>query len=234
MDDRAGPALAPARMWFALLRRLGRGVTGRRFTVRGSAFTVASLHGLPEGARWGLGRARDVEVVLRDLVAPELTARELVVACETLTVGTAVTATGVSITATMTPESVRAMGDGAGPEITVVGGELRSSSFVPGVEVVVEPQVADDHLRFVPVALLTPFGRWSSWWLPAATAPHPDLPGGLRLAGIAIGDDALVLRVVVDRWSAPLRDGSRLRELLVAAKEAPAEPGVPAPGRQDI
>ena len=217
-------------MWFALLRRLGRGVTGRQITVRGTAFTVKSLHGRPEGARWSPGRARDVVVVLRDLTAPELTARQLVVACETVRLGATVTATGVSITATMTPESLRAMGDGTGPEITVVDGELRSSSFVPGVEVAIEPQVADDHLRFVPVALLTPLGRWPSWWLPAVTAPPPDLPGGLRLVGIVTEGDALVLRMVVDRWRGSLRDGSRLRELLAAAsRETAAKPSVPGP-----
>jgi hypothetical protein len=222
-------------MWFALLRRVGRGLAGRRFTVRDTGCTVVSLHGRPEGPRWSLGRARDVEVVLRDVTSPELDARELVVECETLTVGSSITATGVTLTATVTPESLGGLGaeDEPSTEVTVVDGEMRSP-WLPGVEFVIEPEVTADGLRFVPVALITPLGRWSStWWLPAGTAPTPDLPGGLRLAEIATTDDAVVLQMVMEEWTVPLRDGSRLGELLDAASndrgtEPVAGPDIPA------
>ena len=232
MDDRVESTPAPARMWFSLLRRIGRGLAGGRFTVRDTACTVVSLHGRPERSGWSLGRARDVEVVLCDVTSPELDARELVVECETLTVGSTITATGVTLTATVEPES---LGDFAepgepSPEVSVVDGEMRSP-WLPGVEVVVEPEVTDDGLRFVPVALLTPVGRWTSWWLPATTAPTPDLPGGLRLAEMTTTDDAVVFRAVIEEWTVPLRDASRLAELLDAATKdlSPgAEADVPA------
>jgi hypothetical protein len=229
MDDRDESTPTPARMWFALLRRVGQGLTGRRFRVRDTACTVVSLHGRPGGSRWSPGRARDVEVVLRDVTSPEIDARELVVECETLAVGSSVAATGVTITATVDPASMGALGeqDGPSPEVTVVDGEMRSP-WLPGIEVVIEPEVADDGLRFVPVALITPVGRWSStWWMPTGSAPSPDLPGGLRLAEIATTDDAIVLRAVIDEWSAPLRDGSRLRELLDAATKDRPTSAVP-------
>jgi hypothetical protein len=237
MDDRGESTPTPARLWFALLRRVGRGLAGRRFTVRDTAFTVVSLHGRPEGSRWSLGRARDVEVVLDDLVSPEIEARELVVECASLSIGSTVTATGVTITATVGPDSLGALGeqDGPTPEIRVVNGELRSP-WIPGIDVVLEVAVDEDCVRFVPVAVITPLGRWTStWWLPSGTAPSPELPAGLRLTEIATTDDAVVLQAVIDEWSAPLRDGSRLRELLAAATndrlpdDGAASPPVPAP-----
>ncbi|MCD2196334.1 hypothetical protein LQ327_23450 [Actinomycetospora endophytica] len=218
MDGRDESTRTPARMWFALLRRVGRGLTGRRFSVRDAAFTVVSLHGRPQGPRWSLGRAQDVQVVLSDVITPELTARELLVECDTLAVGSTVTATGVTITATVAPESLGALGeqDGPTPDISVVNGELRSP-WLPGVDVVIELEVTDECIRFVPVALVTPVGRWTqTWWMPAGSAPSPELPGGLRLAEIATTDDAVVLQAVIDEWCAPLRDGSRLREVLGA------------------
>lgn len=225
----------PARLWFALLRRVGRGLTGRRLRVRDTACTIVSLHGHPRGSRWSPGRARDVEVVLRDVTSPELDARELVVECETLSVGSSVSATGVTLTATVDPASMGDLGaeDEPSPEVTVVDGEMRSP-WLPGIEFVIEPEVTDDGLRFVPVAVITPVGRWSStWWLPAGTAPTPDLPGGLRLTEIATTDDAVVLQMVVDEWTVPLRDGSRLGELLDAASrdrsvEPVTGPDIPA------
>jgi hypothetical protein len=222
-------------MWFALLRRVGRGLAGRRFTVRDTACTIVSLHGRPEGSRWSLGRARDVEVVLHDVASPEIDAREMVVECETLTVGSTVAATGVTITATVGPDSLAQLGDqdGPSPEVSVVDGEMRSP-WLPGIELVIEPEVADDGLRFVPVALITPLGRWTStWWMPSGTAPPPELPGGLRLAEITTAGDAVVLRMVIDEWTVPLRDGSRLGELLDAASrdrstETVTSPDIPA------
>lgn len=208
-------------MWFALLRRLGSALTGRRITVRGVVFTVVSLHGRPDGSAWTLGRARDAHVVLGDVTAPEFAARELVVECDTLVVGSTVTATGVTVTATMSPESLQALGDANGEsrDVHIVDGEVRARWF-PGVDVVVRPEVAADRLRFVPVALITPAGRWSSpRWLPAGTAAPPELPGGLRLAEIATTDDAVVLRATIDRWTAALGDVPWLRELLGAASQ---------------
>jgi hypothetical protein len=231
MDDRGEPTPTPARMWFALLRRVGRGLAGRRITVRDTAFTVVSLHGRPGGSRWSLGRAQDVEVVLRDVSAPELVARELVVRCEAVTVGSTVRATGVTITATLGTDAlgVFADADRPSPEVTVVDGEMRSR-WLPGVDLVIEPRVAADHLRFVPVAVLTPLGRWSSWFLPSGTAPSPELPGGMRLTEITTADDAVVLRAVVDEWSAPLRDGSRLGEALGALSREGAASSATGPG----
>lgn len=199
-----------ARAWFALLRRLGRGISGRRFTVRGTTFHVRALHGRPDGS-WSLGRVRDAHAVLVDVEGPDLTAREVVVTCETLTVGSTVTATGVSVTATLAPEAVRAMiaEAGASGDFDVVDGELRSRWF-PGVDVVVRPMVGRDRLWFVPVAMISPAGRWPAPWLPSVTAPPPELPGGLRLVDIGTTDDAVVLRATADEWTASPRE--RLRD----------------------
>jgi hypothetical protein len=215
MNGREGSTPTPARLWFALLRHLGRGITGRRVATSEGTGTVVALHGRPDTGGWSLRRARDVRVVLRDVTTPDLTARELVVECDTLVIGSTVTATGVRVTATMTPESARALepDDAADRGVAIVDGEVRSR-WLPGVDMVVRPQVAADRLRFVPIAVITPVGRWSSpVWLPAVTAPPPELPGGLRLDHIATTEDAFVFRTSVERWDAPLRDLPALREL---------------------
>ncbi len=217
MDGHDDPT--PTRMWFSLLRRLGRGLTGRRIVVRDTAFTVVSLHGKPDGFRRSFRRARDVQVVLRDVTAPQVEAQELVVACDSLEVGPTVTATGVTVTATMTPEALAAYSDddAASPRVDVVDGELRSP-WLPGVELVLRPEVTDDDLRFTPTAVITPLGRWSSWGiLPSGTAPAPELPGGLRISEITTTGDAVQVRSTLDRWTASQRDRPRLRELLDAA-----------------
>jgi hypothetical protein len=219
MDGHDDPTPTPARMWFSLLRRLGRGLRGRRLAVRDTAATVVSVHGKPDGSGWSFGRARDVQVVLRDVTAPELEAQELVVECDALVVGPTVTATGVRVTATMSPAALAAYADDDGPtpQLDVVDGELRSP-WLPGVDLVLRPEVTEDDLRFTPTALITPLGRWSSWGiLSSGTAPSPELPEGLRLTGITTTDDAVLVRATIDRWTAPLRDRSRLRELLDAA-----------------
>ncbi len=225
MDGHDEPTPAPTRMWFSLLRRLGRGLAGRRISVRDTAFTVVSVHGKPDGLGWSFGRARDVQVVLRDVTAPELDARELVVECDSLAVGPTVTATGVRVTATMSPAALAAYGDDdeASPQVDVVDGELRSP-WLPGIELVLRPEVTDDGLRFTPTAVITPLGRWSSWGvLPSGSAPSPDLPGGLRITDITTTDDAVVVRSGIDRWTAPRgEDRPRLRELLAAASEPAA------------
>ena len=224
MDGHDEPTPAPTRMWFSLLRRLGRGLAGRRITVRDTAFTVVSMHGKPDGFGWSLARARDVQVVLRDVTAPELDARELVVECDSLAVGPTVTATGVRVTATMSPAALAAYGDDpdAAPQVDVVDGELRSP-WLPGIELVLRADVTEDDLRFTPTAVITPLGRWSSWGvLPGGSAPSPDLPGGLRITDIATTDDAVVVRSELARWSATQADRPRLRELLDAATEPAA------------
>lgn len=223
MDGREGPAPIPVRIWFSALRRLGRGVAGRRITARDASFRVDSLHARPDGTAWA--RARDVRVELSDVSSPEFSARELVVTCETLAIGSTVTATGVTVTATMSPDAVKAMAgaDGESTEslqVTVVDGELRSR-WLPGVDIVTRPEVAPDRLRFVPLAVITPFGRWSSpSWLPAGTAPPPELPGGLRLTDMAVAGNAVVIQATVDEWSSSLRDRPWLRELLGRASMA--------------
>ncbi len=226
MDGHDEPGPTPTRMWFSLLRRLGRGLAGRRIAVRDTAATVVSMHGKPDGHGWAFGRARDVHVVLRDVTAPELDAQELVVECDSLTLGTTVTATGVSITATLSPEAFAAFGDDEdGPRLDVVDGELRSS-WLPGIDMVLDPVVTEDDLRFTPTALLTPVGRWSSWGLlPSGTAPSPDLPGGLRIREITTTDDAVRVRSTIDRWTATPADRPRLRELLAAATQDSAVSG---------
>jgi hypothetical protein len=221
MDGHDHPTPAPTRMWFSLLRRLGRGISGRRISVRDTAATVVAMHGKPDLRGWSFGRARDVQVVLRDVTAPELEARELVVECDTLVVGPTITATGVRVTATMTPEALAAYGDQdePGPRVDVVDGEFRSP-WCPGIELVLRPEVAGDDLRFTPTAVITPLGRWSSWGiLPSGSAPSPDLPGGLRITEITTADDAVVVRSTIDRWSASPGDRPRLRELLAAATD---------------
>ena len=219
MDGHDDPTPTPTRMWFSLLRRLGRGISGRRITVRDTAFTVASLHGKPDGLGRSLRRARDVRVVLRDVTAPELEAQELVVECDTLVVGPTVTATGVRVTATMSPDALAAYADDdePSPQVDVVDGELRSP-WLPGIELVLRPEVTDDDLRFTPTAVITPLGRWSSWGiLPSGTAPAPELPGGLRITEITTRGDAVLVRSALDRWTASQADRPRLRELLDAA-----------------
>ena len=226
MDGHDDPTPTPTRMWFALLRRLGQGLAGRRISVRDTAFTVASLHGRPDGRGWSLGRARDVQVVLRDITAPELDAQELVVECDAVALGTTVTATGVTVTATLTPQALAAFGDQdePSPRVDVVDGELRSP-WLPGIDLVLRPEVTDDDLRFTPTAVITPLGRWSSWGvLPSGVAPSPELPGGLRVIEITTTDDAVVVRSTVDRWTATPADRPRLRELLAAASQDRASP----------
>jgi hypothetical protein len=218
MDGHDDPAPRPTRMWFALLRRLGRGLTGRRISVRDTAATVVSMHGRPDGPGWSFGRARDVQVVLRDVVAPELEAQELVVECDALVVGPTVTATGVTVTATMSPDALAAYADEdePSPRVDVVDGEFRTP-WLPGIDLVLRPEVTEDDLRFTPTAVVTPLGRWSSLGLlPSGTAPSPDLPGGLRLTEITTTDDAVLVRATIDRWTAS-RGDPRLRELLDAA-----------------
>jgi hypothetical protein len=182
---------------------------------------VVSVHGKPDGSGWSLGRARDVHVVLRDVTAPELEAEELVVECDSLALGTTVTATGVTVTATLTPQALAAFGDQdePSPRVDVVDGELRSP-WLPGIDLVLRPEVTDDDLRFTPTAVITPLGRWSSWGvLPSGIAPSPELPGGLRLTEITTTHDAVVVRSTVDRWTATPADPPRLRELLAAASQ---------------
>ena len=221
MDGHDDPTPTATRMWFALLRRLGRGVTGRRISVRDTACTVASLHGNPDGVGWSFGRARDVQVVLRDVTSPELDAQELVVECDTLVLGPTITATGVRVTTTMSPDAFTSFGedDEPGSRVDVVDGEIRSP-WLPGIELVLRPEVTDDGLRFTPTAVITPLGRWSSWGiLPSGTAPSPDLPGGLRITEITTTDDAVVVRSAIGRWTATPADRPRLRELLAAASQ---------------
>jgi hypothetical protein len=202
-------------MWFALLRRCGRKLTGRRISLGGMTFTVMSLHGRPDrSSACSLGRAREVRVVLGDLTGPDFAARELVVECATLVVGPTVTATGVTISATMSPESLAAFGDRnhPGPQVTVVDAEFRTR-WLPGIDVVIRPEVTADRMRFQPVAVITPVGRWSSlWWLPAGTAPPPELPGGLRLTEITTTHDAVLMRATIDHWTGRLDDRPPLRE----------------------
>jgi hypothetical protein len=158
-------------------------------------------------------------VVLRDVTAPELEAQELVVECDSLVVGPTVTATGVTVTTTMSPAALAAYGDQdeSSPRVEVVDGELRSP-WLPGIELVLRPEVTGDDLRFTPTAVITPLGRWSSWGvLPSGTAPSPDLPGGLRIAEIRTTDDAVLVRSTLDRWSVTPSERPRLRELLDAA-----------------
>lgn len=221
MEGHDSSTPTPTRMWFSLLRRLGRGLAGRRISVRDTACTVVSMHGKPDGRGWSFGRARDIHIVLRDVTAPELEAQELVVECDSLAVGSTVTATGVRITATLTPEALAAFGDQdeASPRVDVVDGEFRTP-WMPGIEMVLRPEVTEENLRFTPTALLTPLGRWSSWGLlPSGTAPSPELPLGLRLNEITTTDDAVLIRAELDRWSAPAGDRPRLRELLDAASQ---------------
>ncbi|MCD2193657.1 hypothetical protein LQ327_09720 [Actinomycetospora endophytica] len=200
-------------------------LNGRRVTLRGLAFTVDSLHGRPERSGWSLRRVRAVRVVLHDLTGPDLAARELIVECDTLAVSSTVTATGITITVTLSPEALETHGDRhrPSPEVSVVDGEFRVRRR-PGLEVVLRPEVAADYLRFVPVALITPVGRWSALsWLPAGTAPPPELPGGLRLTEITTTYDAVRVRATLERWSAPLHHRPRLRELFAIASDQ--EPG---------
>ncbi|MDL5160184.1 hypothetical protein [Actinomycetospora termitidis] len=214
MDGHDDPT--PTRLWFSLLRRLGRGLTGRRVAVQGTSFTVASVHGCPDG--WSLGRARDVQLTLHDVVAPEITAQELVVECDTLTVGSTVTATGVTVTATLSSSAFASFGDGTeGPRVTVEDGELRTAWW-PGITLALRPEVTADELRFTPVAVVTPLGRWSSWGLlPSGSVPSPVLPGGLRVTDIATTGDVVVVRSATEHWTASAADRPRLRELLAAA-----------------
>ncbi len=224
MDGDDHPTPTPTRLWFALLRRLGQGLAGRRISVRDTAATVVSLHGKPDGLGWSFGRARDVHVVLRDVTAPELEAQELVVECDSLVIGPTITATGVRVTATMSPAALAAYGDDAeaSPQVDVVDGELRSP-WLPGIELVLRADVTGDDLRFTPTAVITPLGRWSSWGvLPGGSAPSPDLPGGLRITDIATTENAVVVRSEIDHWSASQADRPRLRELLDAASDPAA------------
>ena len=221
MDGLDEPTPTPARMWFTLLRRLGRGISGRRLAVRDTAATVVSMHGKPDGPGWSFGRARDVQVVLRDVTAPELEAQELVVECDALVVGPTITATGVTVTATMSPDALAAYADDdePAPRVDVVDGEFRSP-WLPGVELVLRPEVTEDDLRFTPTAVITPLGRWSSWGLlPSGTAPSPELPGGLRLTEITTTDDAVLVRATLERWTATPGDRPRIRDLLAAATQ---------------
>jgi hypothetical protein len=221
MDGQDEPAPTPTRMWFALLRRLGRGLAGRRISVRDTAATVVSMHGKPDGSGWSFGRARDVQVVLRDVTAPELEAQELVVECDALVVGPTVTATGVRVTATMSPDALAAYADDdePSPRVDVVDGEFRTP-WLPGIELVLRPEITENDLRFTPTAVITPLGRWSSWGvLPSGTAPSPELPGGLRLTEITATEDAVLVRATIERWSASQADRPRLRELLAAASQ---------------
>ncbi len=231
MDGHADPPPVPTRMWFALLRRLGRGLTGRRISVRDTAFTVTSLHGKPDELGWSFRRAREVQVVLRDVSAPEIEAKEIVVECDSLVLGPTVTATGVRVTTTMSTEMFAAFGDqdDSSPRVDVVDGELRSP-WRPGIELVLRAEVTEDDLRFTPTAVITPFGRLSSWGiLPSGIAPSPDLPGGLRITDITTTDDAVLVRSAVARWAATHGDRLRLRELLDAATQDRPSSGTPAP-----
>ena len=162
-----------------------------------------------------------MQVVLRDVTSPELDAQELVVECDSLMLGPTITATGVRVTTTMSPDAFASFGedDEPGPRVDVVDGEIRSP-WLPGIELVLRPEVTDDGLRFTPTAVITPLGRWSSWGiLPSGTAPSPDLPGGLRITEITTTDDAVVVRSAIGRWTATPADRPRLRELLAAASQ---------------
>lgn len=222
----------PADVWFGLLRRMSRGLGERRLTVRGVGFRLEELDFRSGGSAWSFGRVRDVRAVASDVEYDGLVVERLVAECDALALGTVATASPITLTAVLSPETVQALLDSSeGPlRLVFADGELRVP-WLPGTDLVVEPEVAADDgtVTFRTVALRSMGQRLGlPEWLPTSTTLRPALPAGLRLLDLWAQDgdegDGVVVRAIVDDPPPATLERRHVRELMAASRRRAEQP----------
>ena len=182
------------------------------------SFRLESLDFRPGGSAWSLRRARDVRAVAVDVEWRGVVAGRVVAECDTVSFGSVATASAVTLTATLPPESVPALValTGTSTPVELVAGEplLR---WAPGVDLIVRCEVVDDRVRFPVVAVLY-LGRRVDVpsWVPSVVNVPADLPGGLRLQHVETDHDGVVVRAVLQSPPPVALDYRRVRALLAA------------------
>lgn len=237
MPPLPGPR-TPADLWVGLLRRVGRGLGDRRLDVRGARFRLEELDFRSGGSAWSFGRIRDVRAVATDVELDGVPGLEdvegvrvdrVVAECETVSLGAVATVSPVTLTATLSPAVVQILLDRADAPLRLVftDGELRVP-WLPGTDLVVEPEVAADgtvDMRTVAVRSLGQRLALPSW-LPTTTTVRPALPAGLRLTGMwrqgddrgDVAGDGVVVRAVLDDPPATGLERRHVRALVAASR----------------
>lgn len=245
----------PADVWFGLLRRLGRGLGDRRLAVRGASFRLEELDFRSGGSAWSFGRVRDVRAVATDIELDDVPGLEdlegvrcerIVAECDAVSFGAVATASAITLTATLSPETVQTLLDRSGAPVRLVfaDGELRVP-WLPGTDLVVEPEVADDGAIDMRTVAVRSLGQKLGLpaWLPTTTTVRPTLPAGLRLIGVwrqgeeptgaseatgrglgatgevaGVAGDGVVVRAVLDDPPPTGLERRHVRELVAASR----------------
>jgi hypothetical protein len=221
-----GPAAAACVALEALLRSAARRLTGRRVTVPGTggalSLCLESLHVRPEPVGLALGQLDDVRVVATAVRWRGIEAHRAVLVCHNVHVrplpAPTVVAAPVTLEVALRPAVVRDRLAAARPalRLEVVGDEARMhwSRRPRWGALVVTPEVTAGALLLRPRALRRGRRRVAlPPWLPAARTAIPALPRGLRLRGVVVGAEEIVLHLYADEWREPVPP-ARLTALL--------------------
>jgi LmeA-like phospholipid-binding len=194
----------------ALLRTAARRLVGRRFTVPGTELTlrVETFDARPDSVGLAIGQLDDVRIVARDVQWRRLACERLVLVCRNvhlrpLPVPVLVSAP-VEVELTVAAADLRQQVATLRPQLRVeVDGEarLRWAERPQWGALVVVPEVTDTALYLRPVALWCgsrrlPLPRWA----PPLRVRVPALPRRLRLRGVEVRPDAVVVRLAADQW----------------------------------
>lgn len=209
------PAPTPARALEVLLRTAARRLAGMRVTVPGTGMRLQldALEVRPDPLGLPLGQLDDVRIAARDVEWRDLRCRRLeavwrnvhlrpssapVVLSAPVEVEVALSVTDVTaLMAHRRPGLVLDVVHAAGTAEAV----LRWSAHPWWAAVAVTADVAARALFLRPVGLRIGARRIPlPGWLPSVRVEMPQLPRGLRLRDLAVGDEEITFRLVADEW----------------------------------
>lgn len=193
--------LAPAVAVRALERSLGPCLTAERLEI-----TRLSRPVLPQVL---LGRVRDAEVVATGIGLDQLRVEEVVLTVREASLPWRLTRPDqppVSVTAIVTAADARAsltevLPLGLSPTLRFVGGEVAVGIPGFGLEARFVPVVAADRVALVP-AIGPP-----DWWVALGLSLGVDLPSGVSVTRVDIGEDRVEARAEVDLDDLEVGDG---------------------------
>lgn len=193
--------LAPSLAVRALERNLGPCLSAERIEI-----TRLSRPVLPQVL---LGRVRDAEVVATGIGLAELRVEEVVLAVEEISLPWRLTSPDqppVDVVASVTAADARAsltevLPLGLTPTLRFVAGEVAIGVPGVGLEARFVPVVAADRVSLVP-AIGPP-----AWWTSLGLSLGVDLPTGVLVTRVDIGEDRVEARAEVDLDDLEVGDG---------------------------
>ncbi|MGW4487558.1 hypothetical protein ACWEOE_27380 [Amycolatopsis sp. NPDC004368] len=201
----------------ALARTVTEQLVGRRLTAKANGgearFTLTELDYPADSLRLATGRVGDVRLVAEDVdwPAPPATTplRRVVVVAREVRVRSlptpTVTPASVELDITVPGDVVRERVAAARPDVVATphadGFHVRWAKHPSWGRLTLTPAVADDAVVLTPTTLhIGQRGFRTPKRIRPVVLPLSDLPKGLRLTGVAPGEDELVLHTVADEW----------------------------------